>query len=132
MKKIVILISFFIILLSGISNADWEVKNLTTYFGYTSNLMTVAWDVTPGATSYDLRLKHVERNTYGQYGNVSTPMYTFQLPRTGHFIVEIRSVNEFGKGDWMTSESINTFTDPQYDPFWIYGYPEPVGPIIIN
>ena len=43
---------------------DWEKKDYVTYYGYTGNPITVAWDAVEGATSYEIKLQNVERNYF--------------------------------------------------------------------
>ena len=132
MKKFICLILTFVILLSGIAFANWEVKDLITYFGYTSKQVTIQWDGSVLATSYEVRLKSVERNAYEPPLTTTTAEITFGLPRTGHYTVEVKAINEHGESAWRSTEDLTAYSDVQYKPFWIYGYPEPVGPIIIN
>ena len=132
-KKFSILILSFGILLASIAfAADWEAKDLRTYFGYTSKQITIQWDGDVRSTSYEVRLLHVERNVYEPTLTTTETELTFGLPRTGHYIIEVRALNEFGESIWGTSEDPALFVDNQLEPFWIYGYPEPVGTIIIN
>jgi hypothetical protein len=131
-KKIIILFLSFGILLASISYAaDWDAKELITYFGYTSKQVKIEWDPSDQAVDYQLRLKHVERDAYEQSIVITTPEATFNLPRTGHYIVEVRARNVHGDSSWAVSNNIATFNTDQYKPFWVYGYPEPAGPISI-
>jgi len=134
MKKFIVLILFIILISFPIISysADWESKEVTTEVGYTSKFITIEWDISSRATSYKIRIKHVERDVYGPIITTSDPQYTFQLPRTGHYIFEVKGVNEYGEAPWSVSDNVYTYSNPMYKPFWIYGYTEPAGDIIIN
>jgi len=112
----------------------WEVKSLDLVFGYTSELIDIEWDSAANCTSYDVRLKHIERDTYEPIQNTTNVQITLQLPRTGHYEIEVRGRNDTTSeiGNWSNITDPNTYTDAQLGPWWIYGSVEPVGPIIIN
>jgi len=129
-----IFLSLALVLLLASPLMGWEVKNLELVFGYTSETIPIEWDAATNCTSYDVRLKHVERGTYEPMQNTTSTQVVLQLPRTGHYEIEVRGVNNSTSevGVWSSIIDPNTFTDPQLNPWWIYGSVEPVGPIIIN
>jgi len=132
-KGIILFLFLFIILISLPANsADWTEKDITTFVGYSGKQVVITWDSANRATSYVLRIKHIERDSYLNPITTTETQYTFTVPRTGHYVVEIKSVNEYGESPWSASDSLNTYTDPGLKPFWIYGYTEPAGPIIIG
>lgn len=87
--------AFFI---SGI-NPSQQIDNLTMYMMTTDKTIGMAWDKVTGATSYDVVGHHVEHNEEVLKANVpqqDSTIITFQtkLPRTGHYVFTVRSVQE--------------------------------------
>lgn len=87
---------------------------------------------------YELRVYHVERKTYTDAGKTTALSRTFTLPKTGHYVIEVRGCR--GKdafrecSDWATS--INLEDQPQVNGVtkrWrIYGRPASSGAITIE
>ena len=87
---------------------------------------------------YELRVYHVERKTYTDAGKTTALKRTFKLPKTGHYVIEVRGCR--GKdafrecSDWATS--INLEDQPQVNGVtkrWrIYGRPASTGAITIE
>ena len=87
---------------------------------------------------YELRIYHVERKTYTDAGKTKALKQTFKLPKTGHYVIEVRGCR--GKdafrecSDWATS--INLEDQPQVNGVtkrWrIYGRPASTGAITIE
>lgn len=87
---------------------------------------------------YELRIYHVERKTYTDAGKTKALKQTFKLPKTGHYVIEVRGCR--GKdafrecSDWATS--INLEDQPQVNGVtkrWrIYGRPASSGAITIE
>jgi len=115
------------------ANAAWELKDYVTYMGYTSESITVAWDASPFTTDYDVRLLHVEKNVYINKCSTDQLSMVMYLPKTGHYIVEIRATNDLILGNWCQSAS-DTHATVNGSPsgWWVYGHVAPVGPIIIG
>ena len=129
---IVVLMSFFVGFLVRPS-FSWETIDYVTHYGYTSETLTFMWDAGVGATSYEYRLYHVERKVYGDVVETTALQAEVQLPRTGHYIVEVRSKNERGCSVWVQSTDAEKSTvDGQPRAWWVYGCVKPPGPIIIN
>jgi len=117
----------------SLSNAAWEMKDLACYFYTTDSSITAAWAVAPGVDEYELRLKHYERDVYVDLGSTTDTQYTFSLPRSGHWTLEIRGTNSYKQGPWTpATDPIYGTVDGQPRGWWIYGYLAPVGPITIG
>lgn len=135
-KILSILMAAYFLCMSGfisLSNAAWEMRDIACYLCTTDSTLTVSWLATPGADEYEFRLKHFERNVYVDIGSTTDTQYVFTLPRSGHWIVELRGINTTNEGPWSVT------TDPQYGVvngqargWWLYGYLAPVGPITIG
>lgn len=117
----------------GLANATWELKDYVTYMGYTNEAITVVWDASINTDRYDVRLLHVEKNVYIDKGSTVQETMDIYLPKSGHFIVEIRSANALIEGNWCQSTDI-TYATVNGNPaaWWIYGHVAPVGPITIG
>ena len=111
----------------------YEKVEFVTYFGTTDKPVGMEWDAGEGATAYEIRLWHVEKQVYVTEGSTTETWAMVFLPRSGHFIAELRSVNEeTGQAsEWVTSIEIGTVDGVDW-PWWLYGYLAPPGPIIIN
>lgn len=137
MKRIFIIFLLCILFFSFVGIGHY------TYFGTTEKEFTVAWDAPVNAdniTNYELRLYHVEREVYEPIISVDnlTLRYTTRLPRSGHFIVYIRSINnnaeeEFKYGLWVHSTDINTGSvNGERRAWWLYGHIAKPGEINFN
>lgn len=126
----------FIFVFAYLALGVWSGLDYYTYYGTTDQTITFAWDppTTGGAaTSYDWRVLHVERNTYILQGNSTVREVTIQLPRTGHYIIEIRAKNSAGTSQWIKStDSSYSTVGGQPKAWWIYGHVAGPGPIIIK
>jgi len=112
---------------------EFEPLDYITYFGTTDKTITMAWDAAENAVKYDIRLYHVEQHVYLKYGYVEGLQVSLKLPKTGHYIPEIRSVGTTDDqvSEWVTSLTAGT-VNGELKPWWLYGYVAPPGPIIIN
>ena len=63
------------------------------------------WDAGGSATAYELKMFHVEKQVYITLGSTTETWVIVFLPRSGHYIPELRSVNENTgeKSEWVTS-----------------------------
>ena len=144
MKKIFIFCILFLILIPTISFSKYEKKEHITYFGTTDKEFTVAWGSpvdTSNVTGFELKLYHVERETYTSLGIVNKDIlrYTTKLPRSGHYIVYIRSVNANAETEdkkyssWVLStDPTNSIVDGIKKSWWLYGHVPKPGVIIFN
>ena len=116
-------------------SADFIALNHVTYYGTTDNYFTVAWNQSDTGglpTEYEIRMRHLERDQITAIARVQHPSnsMTLSLPRSGHFVIEIRAINADGSSDWAVS------TDPlsceNGISWWVYGHIAPVGPIVIQ
>lgn len=114
------------------------------YIATTAETITAAWIASTVDSAvctdceYELRVYHVERKTYTDAGKTKALKQTFKLPKTGHYVIEVRGC--MGKdalrecSDWATS--INLEDQPQVNGVtkrWrIYGRPASTGAITIE
>jgi hypothetical protein len=116
-----------------LANAAWEMKDLACYFYTTDSSITVVWNPDSNSDSYELRLKHYERDIYVDAGSTVNTEHTFYLPRSGHWTLEIRGINPYNEGPWsLSTDPLYGMVGDQARGWWLYGYLSPVGPIIIG
>ena len=116
------------------------------YTATTAETITAAWSacVYDGTTEtcpdceYELRIYHVERKTYTDSGKTTELKQSFMLPKSGHYVVEVRGCRGTGAericSDWATSinEANHPVVNGVLKKWRIYGRPSPTGPIIIE
>lgn len=118
------------------------------YTATTAETLTAAWaasvQIVDGAEQacsdceYELRIYHVERKTYSDGGKTTALKQTFKLPKSGHYVIEVRGCRGTGAdricSDWATS--INEANTPQVNgalkKWRIYGRPAATGPIVVE
>lgn len=136
MRKIFIsLFIIFFILTPIISFAKYIQKNHTTYFGTTDSNLTLGWDAPVTnfhlVTGYEIKLYHVEREVDGSLIEVGRDSLSkiITLPRTGHFIVYIRSVNTNAIDEskkyspWADSSNpLHGMVNNERKSWWLYGH----------
>lgn len=126
------LISAFLVV-PTLAYSEWVAKDYVTYYGYTDELFTANWDLISSADSYEWRVYHVERDMYVLSGESATTSFTIQFPRTGHYIIEVRSKNEYGVSEWAKSiDSTKATVNGESRAWWVYGYISAPGPITIE
>lgn len=117
-------------------HSEWVLQDHALYTGYTSETVTMYWDACPDALSYEVRVKSFERDEYVITGSTGNTSITFSLPRTGHYIPEIRAVYGVDDySDWaVTTNPTYATVGGQAKGWWIYGSVEPIdsGGIVIN
>ena len=134
---IIFTILFWILAFSVVKalSADFVAMNHVTYYGTTDNSFSVAWNYPESSATpieYEIRMRHLERDQLTAIATVPHPnmSITLNVPRSGHYILEIRAVNDAGSSEWALS------TDPESCEngvtWWVYGYVAPVGPIVIQ
>lgn len=117
----------------GIVNAAWDLKDYVTYVGYTNQAINIAWTPTAYAETYEVRLLYTEKNIYIDKGSTTEPTIAISLPKVGHYVVEVRSVNSVGAGPWcQSSNPVNGTVNNVGRAWWLYGYLAPAGPITIG
>ena len=133
MLKKFLLIIILSIALFATPAFPWETLDYVTHYGYTSETLRVRWNAGDGATSYEYRLYHVERKVYGDVVETTALQAAVQRPRTGPYIVEVRSKNEHGYSVWIQSTDVEKSTvGGQPRAWWVYGCVAPPGPITIE
>lgn len=118
------------------------------YTATTAESIQVAWTasdldgVACTDCDYEVRMYHVERKTYSAAGNTTGLSKTFKLPKTGHYVIEVRGCRNETPGDaasrmcsdWATS--INDGNNPRVGEgvkrWRIYGRPAASGEITIS
>lgn len=116
---------------------NWEKKQITEYYGTTANTLTCNWTAVTDAEGYEVRLYHMERDVENVLasGKTTNTTLTFQLPRTGHYIVKIRPCRDDYTDCAEWSESIDPTTsdvDGESAGWAVYGYVESPGGIVIE
>ena len=148
MKKIILLFSTLILLYSisfAVEITDsvstlpdkYVPVEIVTYYGTSDNYLTLSWEAGDGAESYEIRARNVERDVYVFLGKTENLSLKFLIPKTGHYIIELRSVKncsgELLYSDWIVSTDPTHFiVNGENKGWWIYGYPAPVGELIIH
>jgi len=108
-----------------------QVFDYVTYYMTTDQMVTAAWDASEGAEKYEIRLYCHERNEHLPIGETTECQITFQLPRSGHYIAQVRALCTGGGSDWAESTNIeHAAVNGQPRAWWLYGYLDPPGPII--
>ena len=113
----------------------WEGLDYYMYFGTTDEGITAAWSPGDGAQKYQIRGYHKEHKVYVDFGITENCEYTVVLPRSGHYIFEVRSLKQIGTGgityamsEWVQSidPSVST-VDGNHRGWWVYGCVAPPG-----
>lgn len=140
MKKFMISLLLFFSLSVSNANASFTLYEYYTYFGNTGEEVTVSWDAVaeenPNYITYEIRLKHVEQDIYVPIDTTSNTQVTFILPKSGHYIVEARTIRtvtgeEPVVGDW-TDSTKSGMIGSELQSWWLYGKVASPGEIIIG
>jgi len=123
-RKFPIVMAMLIAFLFGMG-LQWSVE---TYWGVTSEPVTVAWDAVPNATMYKYEVRHLERELVYLQGETSQTQVPLQLSSAGHYVVRVTACNgegcaQDGQGNalWHESTDPNVATvDGQARGWWIY------------
>lgn len=121
----------------------WERKDYLTVYGTTEVPVTICWNAGTGRhTHFEIYLESAERGDKFPLDNIPYSgthyEYPVTIPRTGHWLVRLRSCNADKCSPWIKSESIDPATSvckgttSQTGPFWIYGHIAKPGGIIIK
>lgn len=113
-----------------------ELHKAATYIDYTGKPVTVAWDPVSGATKYTWRVRSLERGQLVEINGATEhdtflTTFTFSLPYQGHFIVEVKAMDDAGNSStWAISTSDNHATvEDRPQGWWVYGHLAPAGDI---
>lgn len=108
-----------------------------THWAFTDEPIEVAWDADASVTQYKYRFYSVERKMYFIQGSTPNNEVQVYIPKTGHFIFEVRACTdqEFAELEqvnslWCTEYSKTDMPDRVQDQktFWIYMQrPAPTG-----
>jgi hypothetical protein len=102
----------------------------------TDETVNVAWDASPDdrVTFYDWNIYSVERKTIALSGETEQTQVSFKIPKTGHYIFNVRS-GAVLYGQKKYSEFIDSTQSENVNenvPFWIYGYVAPPSNVVIE
>lgn len=101
----------------------------TTHWAFTDEPIEIVWDTEPNATEFHFRFYSVERKMYFVQGKSPNNEVQVYIPKTGHFIFEVRSCTDKEHADlekvesvWCTEWSKTDMPDRVKDQetFWIY------------
>jgi len=136
MKKAIVFSAVFLLVFAcGVRAAT--LIDSAEYLATTDEWITFAWDDPSGvAETFEVRLYNVERTSYTGLGTVVAPAQsrTFKLPRSGHFVPEVRSCKGATCTVWSRSTEL-TFSpsiNGQVRAWRLFGYPAPPGQPIIT
>lgn len=140
MKKIlfVLMLLYPSLCFAQISASGSTKYDYVTYAGYTGSNSTCAWDIVSGAAFYQMRVKHFEQNKYIDVGITPTLQFTYTPSKSGHYIIEVRSVHEDANhvltySAWAAStDSAYATVDGQPKGWWLYRYVQPPGTITVT
>jgi len=130
MIKYLIILLMSLCIYTNVYSDSFIEKDYITYYGTTDNTITLQWEESIGAVKYEMKYLYVEHNTYSDIVETNNTQLTITLPRTGHYIFEIRAIDSSDMISEWASSIINE--DTQTGSFWVYGYLAPPGDIIIN
>lgn len=126
-----------LIVLLSINAFAWDGLDYFTYFGTTAETITCAWNPSETAEKYQVRALHREQNIYVDFGITNNCEHTVTLPRSGHYIFEVRamkledgSATAYLVSEWIQSIDPEVATvDGNHRAWWVYGCVAPPGPI---
>ena len=104
-----------------------DVYEYTTHYGFTNDTWTVAWDPVATATEYEYRVFNFERKVYMVIGRTSQTQVTVNLPKTGHWVFEVRSFDGTLYSETWASSIDDNYASPKS--WWIFTWLAPPGPI---
>ena len=166
LKQIIVLVCFLFIFPIGIlaeinwldygvvntsatSDSNWKIftGSPTTYFGTTDNPLTIKWDpaicpveCSPCTIGYEFEIFHIEQEKTIKFGILTVSQYELQLPKSGHYIIKVRTINtsllptdvNYASVWTISTDSTRTRLNGQANGWWIYGYVAKPGMIIFN
>lgn len=123
--------------ISLVFSSTWSNRKVFEYIGTTNKKVTVSWQSVSNVNGYEVRLVNLDRNSEVMLSNgkVSTNSITFSLPKTGHYIVKVRSQrnNYTELSDWAYSNIPgDAIVDNETAGWCIYGTVAQPGTIIIQ
>jgi hypothetical protein len=139
MKRIIFALLIVFLFKPPPALATATLHDVAEWWVTTSEWVTMGWDASVGAQSYECQITCVETGRITVLP-VSDPALTktFRLPRTGHYVAEVKACAVISgvKACSAWASSINVANHPivnGVDRIWrIYGYLAPPGPIIIK
>lgn len=134
MKKSIVF-SFLCLLLFTQAVYAGTLLDCAVWMVTTDETVNFGWSDPSGvAESFDVRLLHVERNSYTELGSTAEKVWSFKLPRSGHFVAEVRSCKGATCSVWSRSDNLefSPTVNGVVRAWCIYGYPAPPGQPVID
>lgn len=125
MRRKILIASFLIFLALPVLAA--VLYEHFTYYLFTGESVTVGWDAVSNAQGYEFEAINVERgNRVFAQGQTSELQATVVIPKTGHWIFQVRATNASGVSDWARSDS-NTHATVNGQPqsWWVFAWIAP-------
>jgi len=138
MKKFFIIVC---LILCSVFVADAaEKKDLVLYLETTGSNIVLKWDDTNDQLAeYEVRLYSFERKVFVAIGKTTNDTITFQVAKSGHYTAQIQAclIDQSTCTEcctvWYESSDPEIATvDGSARGWWIYGYLDAPGPIIIE
>jgi hypothetical protein len=121
-KKIFRLI-VFLFLTTAVQAEEYDLYD---YWSYTGQTITSGWDAMPNAVEYQVELFHVEQVVPVALGRTSSTQIQFTCPRSGHYLVRVKSIGESGESGWASSDDIKYATVNEVPRgWWVYCHVAP-------
>jgi hypothetical protein len=116
LKKYIAVLVFFIIVASALTQQASAAENIETigtlqgsdnytYLVATGKQITVAWDADPMAVRYEAQISNHQRQITIPLGEVTVPQITLTLPKSGHWVIEVRTCDASQCSAWANSEA---------------------------
>ena len=125
MRKLILIFCAIFFVCLGNSEAIELISGRDIYVVYSGETVKMGWDTSQGANYYDLKAWHYEQEMpvqSNQWVNIQATQISIPVPRSGHFIWQVRACNNEGCSDW--SESINSSVTNN-KPWWVYAHVAP-------
>lgn len=123
---------FLVLLICGVSRAEITAEWFGTMY-VSPDQVTVAWDAPDDdrVTHYEVQAVWIDQDPAQviEIGTTTETQVTVERPRTGHFVIRVRSCSEDAESEWAVS------ADPEHtkgDPWRIYFAVPSVGGITIK
>lgn len=98
-----------------------------TYWLFTGESVTIAWDASAGADRYEYELLNVERGerVFAQ-GSTAGVQTAVAIPKTGHWVFRVRAVNSEGVSDWARCDDAQyAQIDGKAQSWWVFAWVAP-------
>jgi hypothetical protein len=103
-----------------------EVYDYVTFWGYTEETIPIAWDGDPvnaidEVTQHEVEMYHVEHKQVIASGKTTHPnqQMTLVFPRSGHYIVKVRSCHDIGDPPVYDCSEWTESTNAERSTVWV-------------